>query len=58
MTEQHIRDHERLKIVTYIRAVAEDLRKFDRDYDATFLDEIASVLTHPDWPSKTEDFNK
>lgn len=56
MTEQQIRDHERLKIVRYIRALAEDLRKFDRDYDATFLDEIAEVLTHPDWPEKTSDF--
>lgn len=56
MTEQQHRDHERLKIVTYIRAVAEDLRKFDRDYDAKFLDEIAEILTHPDWPEKTSTF--
>lgn len=56
MTEQQIRDHERLKVVTYIRAVAEDLRKFDNSHDAKFLDEIAEVLTHPDWPSKTSKF--
>jgi len=58
MTEQQIRDNERLKIVTYIRAVAEDLKKFDNDYDAAFLYEISEVLTHPDWPSKTSKFKQ
>ena len=58
MTEQQIRDNERLKIVHYIRAVAQDLRKFDNEHDALFLDEIAEVLTHPDWPSKTSKFKQ
>ena len=56
MNEQQIRDHERSKIVAYIRALAEDLRNFDNTHDAAFLDEIASVLTHPDWPEKTSKF--
>ena len=56
MNEQQIRDDERNKIVRYITAVAEDLRKFDNSYDAMFLDEIAEVLTHPEWPSKTSHF--
>jgi hypothetical protein len=56
MNEQQIRDNERMKIVRYISAVAEDLRKFDNQHDAKFLDEIAEVLTHPEWPEKTANF--
>jgi hypothetical protein len=56
MTEQQIRDHERLKVRTYILAVADELRKFNNEHDARFLDEIAEVLVHPDWPAKTSKF--
>jgi hypothetical protein len=58
MNEQQIRDHERSKVIAYIRGIAQDLRQFDNEYDAKFLDEIISYLTHPDWVEDTKSFKK
>jgi hypothetical protein len=58
MNEQQIRDHERSKVIAYIRRVARDLRQFDNSRDAVFLDEIVGFLEHPNWVNDTKDFRK
>ncbi len=58
MNEQQIRDHERSKVVAYLRRMASDLRKFDKSRDAVFLDEAINFLEHPNWVNDTKDFRK
>lgn len=57
MNEQEIRKSERTKIVGFIRAVATDLRRLGKGYDAKFLDEIIFVLSSPEWDEDTKSRN-
>jgi hypothetical protein len=58
MNEQQIRDHERSKVIAYLRQIARDLRQFDRSRDAVFIDEAITFLEHPNWINDTKDFRK
>jgi len=54
MNEQQIRDDERRKITTFLRLIASELRKVERNYDAGYLDVVIEKLSHPDWAKDTE----
>jgi hypothetical protein len=54
MNEQQIRDDERRKVTDFLRLIASELRKVERDYDAGYLDVIIEKLLHPNWVKDTE----